>query len=274
MEDLTQPVIRPRDHRCEQCVSMDTKGWCMRIGLLADLHANREAVEACVEALEAVGCLRWVVLGDLVGYGADPAWVVDWVRQRTELGAIVVLGNHDEAAAANKASTMGPAIEAATNWTRSVLDRDQLAFLRELPLQVVEEDRLYVHANAWMPSDWAYVSNRLAATRSLLATDAWLSFCGHVHEPALYNLQAGTASHFAPASGIAIPLSSQRRWLAIPGSCGQPRDGNPAAACAWFDTATRQLAFLRVPYNHERSAQKIRAAGLPQSFAQRLSEGR
>ena len=95
-----------------------------------------------------------------------------------------------------------------------------------------------------------------------------------MHEPALYHLQAGAASHFAPTGGVAIPLSSQRHWLAIPGSCGQPRDGNPAAACAWFDTDSRQLGFLRVPYDHELSAQKIRAAGLPPVFAQRLGEGR
>lgn len=245
----------------------------MRIGLLADLHANREAVESCAKALEAVGCRHWVILGDLVGYGADPCWVVDWVRQRVDRGAVAVLGNHDQAVMANDVSSMGPAIGAATAWTHSVLDGDQLDFLRALPLQVVEEDRLYVHANAWAPADWAYVANRLAATRSLLATSAWLTFCGHVHEPALYNLQAESSNHFAPASGIGIPLSSQRRWLAIPGSCGQPRDGNPAAACAWFDTDSRQIGFLRVPYNHERSAQKIRAAGLPSAFANRLSEG-
>lgn len=245
----------------------------MRIGLLADLHANREAVEACVKALQAAGCGRWVILGDLVGYGAEPGWVVDWVRERVADGAIAVLGNHDQAVVAGNADSMGPVIGAVTAWTHSVLDQQQLAFLDGLPLQVVDEDRLYVHANAAAPADWAYVSNRLAATKSLLATPAWLSFCGHVHEPALYYLQAGSASHFAPGSGVAIPLSSQRRWLAIPGSCGQPRDGNPAAACAWFDTATRQLGFLRVPYNHELSAQKIRAAGLPQVFAQRLSEG-
>ena len=245
----------------------------MRIGLLADLHANREAVEACAKALDAAGCRHWVVLGDLVGYGADPGWVIDWVRERVEHGAVAVLGNHDQAVMHADVESMGPAIGAVTAWTHAILDEDQLGFLRALPMQVVEEDRLYVHANAWAPADWAYVSNRLAASRSLLATPAWLTFCGHVHEPALYNLQAASASHFTPGSRVGIPLSSQRRWLAIPGSCGQPRDGNPAAACAWFDTDSRQLGFLRVPYNHERAAGKIRAAGLPAVFANRLGEG-
>src|SRR5690606_1783133 len=113
-----------------------------------DLHANREAVEACVEALQALACRRWVVLGDLVGYGADPAWVVDWVGEQVAAGAIAVLGNHDQAVIAGDLLSMSPAIGAATAWTRSELDAGQLEFLRALPLQVVDEDRLYVHANA------------------------------------------------------------------------------------------------------------------------------
>ena len=113
----------------------------MRIGLLADLHANREAVEACVEALQALDCRRWVALGDLVGYGADPAWVVDWVREQVGAGAIAVLGNHDQAVVAGDELSMGPAIGAASAWTRSVLDAAQLEFLRALPVQVVDEDR-------------------------------------------------------------------------------------------------------------------------------------
>ena len=94
----------------------------MRIGLLADLHANREAVEACVEALQALACRRWVVLGDLVGYGADPAWVVDWAGEQVAAGAIAVLGNHDQAVIAGDLLSMSPAIGAATAWTRSELD--------------------------------------------------------------------------------------------------------------------------------------------------------
>ncbi|HEY6942075.1 metallophosphoesterase family protein [Dokdonella sp.] len=246
----------------------------MRIGLLADLHANREATEACVEALRDAGCARHVFLGDLVGYGADPAWVVEFVRGEVESGAVAVLGNHDAAAIGRLgASAMHARAEAAIAWTSRQLDDDQRAFLASLPLDVREDDRLYVHANAWAPGDWAYVGTPLAAARSLAATDARLTFCGHVHEPALYHAQNATAHHFEPRAGMPIPLSGTRRWLAIPGSCGQPRDRNPAAACAWFDAGTSTLAFLRVPYDHERAAAKIRAAGLPPAFADRLLAG-
>ena len=245
----------------------------MRIGLLADLHANRQATEACLAALASTGCQRWVFLGDLVGYGADPEWTVDCVREYVERGALAVRGNHDAAIGAAAPESANADIRASIRWTRERLDPSQRAFLESMPLLVEDEDRLYVHASAWEPDQWAYVSNPLAAKRSLAATTHWLTLCGHVHAPALYYEQGHSVSYFEPRSGVAIPLSSQRRWLAIPGSCGQPRDGNPAASCAWFDIDTRTIAFLRVPYDHTRSAAAIRAAGLPASFADRLERG-
>ncbi len=249
----------------------------MRIGLLADLHANREAVEACLEALQLAGCTRHAFLGDLVGYGGDPGWVVDTVRECLARGSVAVLGNHDEAACSAPEVTgnlhMNAEAQAAVDWTRGQLDPGQLDFLRALPLQVQEADRLYVHANAWAPERWSYVASRLAASRSLDATPQRLTFCGHVHDAALYYSQPGDAAHFDPYPGIAIPLLSARRWLAIPGACGQPRDGNPAAACAWLDTDGDRLTFLRIPYDHERAAARVREAGLPEALAVRLLTG-
>ena len=70
-----------------------------------------------------------------------------------------------------------------------------------------------------------------------------------------------------------MPLAPARRWLAIPGACGQPRDGNPAAACALLDTRARSLTFLRVPYDHDAVAARILAAGLPAELARRLAGG-
>lgn len=245
----------------------------MRIALLADLHANREATEACLAALAREGCSRYVFLGDFVGYGADPAWVVDTVREHAAGGAVAVLGNHDQAATRAPSDSMVPEAREAIAWTRGQLDPGQLAFLAGLPLQVQQDDRLYVHANAWAPGEWGYVSSRATATRSLEATAQRLTFCGHEHRPALYYAQPGPAGHFEPVPGRPVPLPGARRWLAIPGACGQPRDGNPAAACAVYDTGAGTLTFLRVPYDHERAAAKIVEAGLPRAFATRLLSG-
>ncbi|MFT3756907.1 MAG: metallophosphoesterase family protein [Pseudoxanthomonas sp.] len=245
----------------------------MRIALLADLHANREATEACLSALRKHGCDQYVFLGDLVGYGADPAWVVDTVRGFVADGGICVLGNHDQAVFNPPSAHMVPEAREAIAWTSRQLDVAQRDFLQQLPLQVSDGNRLYVHANAWNPAGWAYVDGRLNASRNLDATTQWLTFCGHVHMPALYYSQPVTAGHFVPVPGTPVPLLPGRRWLAIPGACGQPRDGNPAAACAVLDTDKSTLTFLRVPYDHERTAEKILAAGLPAAFAERLAKG-
>jgi len=246
----------------------------MRIGFLADLHANREATEACMKALSRAGCKRFVFLGDLIGYGADPAWVVDFVRAQVAAGAVAVQGNHDAALREGAGGALHAEARAAIDWTRARLDDAQRSFLLGLPLAVEDGDRLYVHANAFDPGGWAYVHNALAVERSLAATGCSLTLVGHVHDQALhYTGTAGQPIRFDPVPGVAVPLLASRRWLAVVGSCGQPRDGNPAAACAWLDTAGRRLTFLRVPYDHAGAAAKIRAAGLPETFAARLEGG-
>ena len=162
----------------------------------------------------------------------------------------------------------------AVVWTRAQLSQDQLAFLADLPMQVVQQDRLYVHANAYDPPRWEYIQGRLEAMRSLQATDCRYTFCGHMHEPMLYHLSSiGKAGEFKPVAGVPIPLLTNRQWLTIPGSCGQPRDGNPAACYAVFDTEASELTFQRVPYDFDAAGERIRAAGLPARLAQRLAVG-
>jgi diadenosine tetraphosphatase ApaH/serine/threonine PP2A family protein phosphatase len=247
----------------------------MRIALVTDLHANREAIQAVMAHAATQGAQRHVFLGDFVGYGAEPGWTVDFVMQQVrDHGAIAVMGNHDSAVVIGPTPTMVPQAREVVEWTRLQLDTGQLAFLAALPESVVEDDRLYVHANAYAPLQWDYILGRMDAVRSLHATRARLTFCGHVHEPRLYHLSgAGKAGEFVPQPGVPIALSHQRRWLAIPGSAGQPRDGNPAACYAMFDIASDTLTYHRVPYDHEAAAAKIRAAGLPAALADRLLDG-
>jgi diadenosine tetraphosphatase ApaH/serine/threonine PP2A family protein phosphatase len=109
----------------------------------------------------------------------------------------------------------------------------------------------------------------------MAATQCRLTFCGHMHEPQLYHMGPDwRAAAFTPTPGVAIPLSTQRRWLCIPGSVGQPRDGSPAACSALFDTDTRRLTFYRIPYDVAAAAAKIRSAGLPENLGIRLELGR
>lgn len=246
----------------------------MLTALLSDIHGNREALEACLEDAERRGVRRYVFLGDFVGYGADAAWVVDTARGFVERGAVALRGNHDEALFTG-GDDMNPHARAAIDWTRGHLDPDQLAFLEALPLQAEENGRLYVHANAWAPGDWGYITGAVEAERSLRRCAAHATFCGHVHVPALYHMASGKpAIGFAPVSGIPVPLLPQRRWLAVVPAVGQPRDGDPDAGYALLDPEEGTLTYRRLAYDLDKAAAKIRAAGLPERGADRLYDGR
>ena len=246
----------------------------MLLALLADLHANREAVAACLAHAQRARAERYAFLGDLVGYGADPGWVVDTVRSYVDAGAIAVQGNHDAAVVHGASTTMNEDARRVITWTQAQLDEGQLEFLAGLPLQTEDDGRLFVHANAWAPQRWEYILTAFDARSSMSATLCRYTFCGHIHEPTLYHLGADwRATAFTPVAGVCIPMSSQRRWLAIPGSVGQPRDGIAAACYALLNTTTNTLTYYRVPYDSQATANKIRAAGLPERFVVLLEQG-
>jgi diadenosine tetraphosphatase ApaH/serine/threonine PP2A family protein phosphatase len=244
------------------------------LALFTDIHANRQAFSACLDYARARGAERIVCLGDYVGYGADPEWTVETMMGLVEGGAMAVRGNHDHAIG-TASETMNAEAQAAIEWTRGRLSAAQRHFLAELPLALEEEDRLYVHSEASQPAKWRYVQNAADAARSIAATDAHVTFCGHIHKPALYSMSAvAKMTSFIPTTGVPVQLFGGRRWLAVLGSVGQPRDGDPAASFATFDTESNEITFCRVPYDAEAAAQRIRENGLPTWLADRLTVGR
>ncbi len=243
------------------------------IAILADIHGNREALTACLADAERRQVDRYIFLGDLVGYGADPGWVVDRVSDYVEQGATAILGNHDAAAAGARVS-MNETAQQAIDWTRGQLSDAQKEFLGRLPLSVEHDGRLFVHASPLEPSRWHYVTSSQVARNNLMATAARQSFCGHVHVPALYGLSlTGKLMAFEPVAGMAIPLLAGRRWLAVIGAVGQPRDHDPAACYALLDDKANSLTYRRVAYDVETAARKIREADLPAVLATRLERG-
>jgi diadenosine tetraphosphatase ApaH/serine/threonine PP2A family protein phosphatase len=246
----------------------------VRIAIFADIHANREAFAACLAHAHDCGATPAVLLGDYVGYGADPEWTVTTVMDLVDNGAMAVRGNHDDALA-NPRDTMNAQAQAAIEWTRGELGSHERQFLKKLPLIAIDDDRLYVHADASCPRAWHYVVSADDAWRSIEATSARVTFCGHVHQPQLYaSGPTGRIAAFAPITDAAIPLSPGKRWLAVIGSVGQPRDGNPAASYAVLDTDRHELTYCRVPYDVAAAAAKIRNKGLPTWLADRLSLGK
>jgi diadenosine tetraphosphatase ApaH/serine/threonine PP2A family protein phosphatase len=246
----------------------------MRIAFLTDIHGNLEALESVLQAIETIGYDRLVILGDLVGYGPDPIAVVEIVSELIEKGAVCVKGNHDEAAMIGGAG-MSENARVAINWTIERLHAPHKEFLTALPMQVIEDDRLYIHASADRPDKWPYIRDTAAADRCLAATDARLIFAGHTHIPVIFHGLPGRAtSAFVPKTDIEMPISSMRRAVTIVGSVGQPRDGIAGACYCLFDTAQRTITMKRVSYDFSETAQKIRSAGLPLWLADRLGLGK
>lgn len=245
----------------------------MWIGLFSDIHANREALEASLDHARRAGISRFIFLGDYVGYGADPAFAVDTVMREVEAGAVALLGNHDAAIFSGTGGMNSVAAE-AIDWTRPKLDVTQREFLTRLPLTFEDSNRLFVHASAHTPERWEYITSVQSASRSFMATRAQATFCGHVHVPELFHLSpTGKLAGFQPVQAVEIPLRAPRRWLAVIGSVGQPRDYNPTACYGALDNERNALTYVRVPYDNETAARKVREGGLPEILSHRLIEG-
>lgn len=234
----------------------------MILALLSDLHANLEALQACLKHARAAAATRYAFLGDLVGYGADPRAVLALVRKYAAEGAVVVQGNHDAAVAGSATGLNDDAREGAA-WTRAELDPEERAWLASLPASAREGEICLVHASAADPLGWEYVDDPGRAEKSVRASGATWTFSGHVHRQVLW-FGGDRMRAFRPTPGAAVPVGRNRKWLATVGSVGQPRERNPAAAYALFDPERETLTFHRVPYDHEAAARKIRLAGLPE----------
>lgn len=247
----------------------------MKLALLSDLHANLPAFQACLAHARALGATGFALLGDLVGYGPHPGPVVDLAMELAGQGAVVLRGNHEEAALEPPPDARtAEAVSAA--WTHDRLNDAQRRFLAQAPLTAEVHGCLLVHASAHQPSAWHYVASAVEADRCLQAAHgAARVFCGHVHAQRLFYRGRGRdMMAFEPVAGVAVPLGAHRQWVATIGSVGQPRDGDPRAMYALLDLAHMQLVFHRVAYDHHATAQAVRTSGLPAAFADRLEQGR
>lgn len=252
----------------------------MKLALLSDIHANIQAFDACLAHAHDQGAQQFALLGDLVGYGADPVAVLRKAQELAATGALLIKGNHD-AMAVRPPAVVRTVGDSTAAWTHAQLDDDQRQFLERLPLTLQQDAILLVHASVDGPELWRYVYDQRAAGASLDAASALPEvryvFGGHVHLQTLYYRGAGAGSglmKFLPTAGVAVPVPHHRHWLATIGSVGQPRDGHPQAMYALFDTGKLQLTFHRVGYDHQAAAAAIRRAGLPAHFADRLEAGR
>jgi diadenosine tetraphosphatase ApaH/serine/threonine PP2A family protein phosphatase len=246
----------------------------VRYLIVSDVHGNLLALDAVLTAVQ--GWDRLLVLGDLVGYGAQPNEVVDRVRG---LGPhAIVRGNHDKVAAGlDGAETFNPAAQRAAEWTRSVLTEASRSYLATLPRgPVVVDDRVEICHGSPVDED-AYIFGEGDVAEALVRARHPLCFFGHTHFPMAVALTPeGDLDMLCQGAGDHDPVrfDGRSRLLVNPGAVGQPRDGDPRAACALFDSASGEVRLVRVAYPAEEAHDRILEAGLPRVLAQRLLVGR
>ena len=247
----------------------------MRILILSDIHANFTALEAALA--KAAG--RWdvaVCLGDIVGYGPDPAEVSEKIRGLTQA---CIRGNHDKAVAGIMSTEdFNPVAKAAVDWTRSQLSPELMKWLAELPQGPMASNGIVMVHGAFQDED-EYVFTPAQALEGLLDSTAGVTFFGHTHHQGGFSyldnnlevlqIRPRPAEFFAP-----LRIEANKRYLLNPGSIGQPRDADPRASFAIADLDNQTVEFWRVPYEIGKVQSRMRKAGLPEPLVQRLEFGR
>jgi len=241
---------------------------------MSDLHANREALDAVVR--EAGGRYDQVICcGDLVGYGADPNPVTEWVHEHC---AVVVRGNHDRASTGlDDLEWFNPVARAAAVWTLENLSQANADYIRQLPQGPILVDGFQVvHGSPYDEDEYVLAAGEAGQAFGYL--EARLAFFGHTHVQGgfIWNQSRVETIGRLPvrADRQVMEIDPQCAYLVNPGSVGQPRDGDPRAAYAIFDSDAQMLTYYRAEYDVESAQKRIRQVGLPPILADRLSVGR
>jgi len=240
----------------------------VRYAIFGDIHGNDDALEAVLKALEKEEAERFLCVGDLVGYGAEPGRCIARAR---EIRCVVVAGNHDYAVVERTPiDYFNPDARAAVLWTREHLSVEDKDYLESLPLAHVQEDLALVHATVDTPKLFNYIQSLSDARRSFDALERPACFVGHSHVPMTFF----NGTEVTYTRDPAYEISPDVKTLVNVGSVGQPRDMDERAAYVMFDSDAQTVRLERVPYDVESAARKITDAGLPEMNAFRLRFGR
>ena len=240
----------------------------MRYAVIADIHANLEALEVVLADSREQKCTHYCCVGDVVGYNANPKECLDIVRA---MGMPVVKGNHDEYCSSEEdLEGFNPHAAEAVNWTRKQLSTEDRQWLRDLKYVRLVASFSMVHATLDGPQRWGYVFDKLAAAASFTYQNTAVCFFGHTHVPVAFVrdsvVRGGTYSKFKTEPG--------KKYFVNVGAVGQPRDGNPKCGYVIYDLNDGTVELRRLDYDIEKAQKKIMAAGLPQRLADRLTLGK
>jgi diadenosine tetraphosphatase ApaH/serine/threonine PP2A family protein phosphatase len=233
----------------------------VRLALLSDIHSNLPALEAVMANVDQERPDAILCLGDVVGYGADPAECIAIVRERCDA---VVLGNHDLAVATGEGIEMLPSHgQVAAEHNAEMLTDADLEWLEDLPLTHVIHDVTMAHASPQFPERWMRIESFYLAQEQFRHFDTDICFVGHTHLPGVMSETLGV---LRPRPG--------HRFIINMGSVGQPRDGDARACMGYFDTESFAFDLKRIPYNVDRARLRIREENLPSSLGKRLERGK
>jgi diadenosine tetraphosphatase ApaH/serine/threonine PP2A family protein phosphatase len=244
----------------------------MRYLVLSDIHANLEALESTLASAGDHDAV--LVLGDLVGYGADPNAVIERVQALPN--AAIIRGNHDKVGSGlESVESFNHLARHAIHWTQEMLTPANRAWLAAMPAGPALVDDVVEICHGSPFDEDAYIFDELDARRALHVSKRSLCLFGHTHVPAVFRQDRDFKS-LGPPRGVRhrIALEPDVKYLINCGAVGQPRDGDPRAACGLFDTESQTVTVLRVSYDVAAAQAKIIAAGLPEVLAQRLAIGR
>jgi predicted phosphodiesterase len=243
----------------------------MRIGVISDVHANLEALDAVLAHLDRQAPDLLVCLGDFVGYGPDPNACIERLLPRLRAA---VVGNHDQAAlGARSVEDFNLYAQAAIAWTQQALDEASRAYLQDLPLSLELDGLLLVHGSPRQPTD-EYLLDTRAARASFAHHPFRIALVGHTHQPAVFEESKRRTSAKGLLPEVPLALDPARRYIFNVGSVGQPRDGDPRAAYVLLDHSASTATLFRVSYPIEQTQRRMEEAGLPVPLIERLALGR
>jgi putative phosphoesterase len=238
----------------------------MKIAIISDIHANLEALEACLKKIDEMKADKIICLGDLVDYCAQPNECIDLVRKNSD---VIIVGNHDEAQFHYDLVTgFSENAMVSSIHTRSVIDPEHVEYFKTLPYSYSEGKMFFVHGSPYRPERYHYILNETIASMNFSLFSEKICFIGHSHISVIYKENYFQVNEVEPKDVI-----ESGKYIINVGSVGQPRDGNPKLSFGYFDTEAFKYQNIRVGYPVDISSKKILAEGLPAFLAERIIKG-
>jgi len=243
----------------------------MKYAIISDVHGNLEAFLAVMVATKKEKVDKWLFVGDIVGYGANPR---ECIAELKKLKPVAVAGNHDWGAVElSSIENFNSYAKEAILWTRKQLSEKDKEFLKKLPLIRTTDDITIVHSTLLNPEKWEYINSTFQVHKSMEFQKTSVLFSGHSHTPITFWEPSKTKGHVRMSTDKTIRIEKDYKYFINVGSVGQPRDCEPKACYGIYDKKNQIVKIKRIEYDIKKTQEKILTAGLPARLADRLEFG-